>query len=1143
MSWQYAARMHKALSPSSPELNATVMASAGTGKTWLLVSRLLRLLLAGARPDAILAITFTRKAAAEMQSRLAERLRQLAAADVDELAERLHELDIQADAKMRDRARRLYESLLQQRQSVRTTTFHAFCQEILLRFPLEADVPPGFGLLESTGELRDAAWQAMLAQASQRPDGGLALALQQLLDYCGGLHNLTQALNSFLDHRGDWWAYTEQQPQPEAHASAQLAAQLAIDNDRDPLYDFFNSAHLTMLGEFAELLRAHPTKTHLEALEQLALARSEALPLAQRFAACQQAFLTQKGEPRARNPSKVLKEKMGEAGEARFLAIHQQVCAALLAAQEQRNAAQCWRANQAWYLAGTQLLAHYQRLKREQRLLDFTDLEWQAYQLLNRAEHAHWVQYKLDQRIDHLLVDEFQDTNPTQWRLLLPILQEMAAGAGEHARSVFLVGDAKQSIYRFRRAEPRLFQAAHQWLETRLQAQTFPLHTSWRSAPAIMQCVNQLFGPDGPMGGLLRDFSPHRTHHQDLPGQVMVLPLIRASEAAEAPPTDTGLRDPLQTPRLLASDKRFLEEGRQIAACIQQLIQQGYRVGQGEAARPIGYGDIMILVRKRSHVGDYEQALREQQIPYLGAERGTLLDSIEVRDMLALLECLLTPLNNLALATVLRSPLFACSDDDLIQLASVGKGNWYPRLQGMQAAASGPLQRAAQLLERWRQLAGRLPIHDLLDHIYAEANVLQCYQAAVPAHLRGRVVANLTRFIELALDIDSGRYPSLGHFLARLEELRNRHNEAPDEAPADSDQARLRIMTIHASKGLEAPVVFLADSSNSDSSEKPWRTLLDWPPQAERPASFLLAGKKSQQPTLVREQLAREQLELQRELGNLCYVALTRARQWLYISATESKKGMEQSWYMLLRQALDPLGNIPLEQALSLQNGEPQLAAAIPPEQPSPLASIDPALTRPIPMQHLPREIAPSMLHGDNTCGTGGWSGPGNSGEDADGRLRGTLIHRLLQYLSDAEPGQHPARQQTVATEFGMHIDDPLFQDCYREVEAVLTDASLQRLFAPQTGVEFLNEVPIIYTQDGQTVHGIIDRLRIGEDAVWIIDYKSHRLQDRNALEALAKHYQTQLDYYAKGLQALWPTRQLRRMLLFTHSAQLYEFS
>jgi ATP-dependent helicase/nuclease subunit A len=1139
VSWQYAEWMHKALTPSSPDLNATVMASAGTGKTFLLVSRLLRLLLAGARPDAILAITFTRKAAAEMQSRLAERLRQLAAADAEELAERLHELDIPADASMQDRARRLYETLLQQRQSVRTTTFHAFCQEILLRFPLEADVPPGFGLLESTGELRDAAWQAMLAQASQAPDGQLAQALQGLLDYCGGLHNLNQALNSFLDHRGDWWAYTEQQPQPASHASTQLASQLAIDSEQDPLYDFFSPAHLEMLGEFAELLRAHPIKTHLEALEQLALARSHDVPLAQRFAACQTVFLTQKGEPRSRKPSKALKDNMGEAGEARFLAIHQQLCDALLATQEQHNAQQCWQANQAWYLAGSQLLEHYQRLKREQRLLDFTDLEWQAYQLLNRAEHAQWVQYKLDQRIDHLLVDEFQDTNPTQWRLLLPILQEMAAGASEQPRSVFLVGDAKQSIYRFRRAEPRLFQAAHQWLESQLQAQTFPLHTSWRSAPAIMQCVNQLFGTDGPMAGLLRDFSAHQTHHQDLPGRVTILPLIRSKEEAEPAPSHTGLRDPLQAPRLLASDTRFLEEGRQIAHCIQELLQQGYRVGEGEDARPVGYGDIMILVRKRSHVGDYEQALREQQIPYLGAERGTLLDSIEVRDMLALLECLLTPLNNLALATVLRSPLFACSDEDLILLASSGKGQWYPRLQAMQPAQSEPLQRAAQALERWRQLAGALPIHDLLDRIYAEANVLQCYQAAVPAHLRGRVVANLTRFIELALDIDSGRYPSLGHFLARLEELRNRHNEAPDEAPADSDQARVRLMTIHASKGLEAPVVFLADSSNSDSSEKPWRTLLDWPPQAERPASFLLAGKKAQQPTMVREQLVREQLELQRELGNLCYVALTRARQWLYVSAAESKKGMEQSWYRLLRQALDPLDNVPLEEVLILQTGQQQLAVAPPPSPPVPLAPIDPALTRPVTLKDLPREIAPSLLQGEAA------NGPAmtTSINDEDGRLRGTLIHRLLQCLCDIDPGQHLARQQAVATEFGMHTDEPLFQSCYQEVQTLLNAVPLQAVFSPQAGVEFLNEVPIIYTLDGQTVHGIIDRLRISKDALWIIDYKSHRLQDTDALATLAEHYRPQLDYYASGLQRLWPYHRLHRMLLFTHSGQLHEFS
>ncbi|HEY9149057.1 MAG TPA: UvrD-helicase domain-containing protein, partial [Gammaproteobacteria bacterium] len=218
--------MTTSLTPSSPQINATVMASAGTGKTYMLVNRLVRLLLTGARPDAILAITFTRKAAAEMQSRLSERLLALASATDEQLAGQLQAMGVTADAATLSRAQRLFETLLQSRMQVRTTTFHAFCQEILLRFPLEADVPPGFELLESGAEQLEAARATLLAEASSDSDGELATALQQLLDYCGGLHGMERALNSFIAHRGDWWAYTEQCEEPVTFARERLQQQL-----------------------------------------------------------------------------------------------------------------------------------------------------------------------------------------------------------------------------------------------------------------------------------------------------------------------------------------------------------------------------------------------------------------------------------------------------------------------------------------------------------------------------------------------------------------------------------------------------------------------------------------------------------------------------------------------------------------------------------------------------------------------------------------------------------------------------------------------------------------------------------------------------------------------------------------------------
>ena len=1111
------------------------MASAGTGKTWLLVTRLVRLLLADAAPDAILAITFTRKAAAEMQSRLAERLLTLASLEQEALAEHLREMGIEPNAEILNKARRLYESLLQNRHTVRTTTFHAFCQELLLRFPLEANVPPGFELLDSGGALASAAWAAMLAEAGRKPEGQLARALERLLNYCGGLHGLQRALNAFLEHRGDWWAYTETADDRLRFALDKLQQQLDISPDADPLRHFFSGQRMEELAEFTALLARHPTKGNGQALEQLAWARLPELPLQRRFAACQEAFLTRQNTPRARKASKVQAGKMGHDGEARFLALHESISQALLETLEQLTALETWHACAAWYQAGECLLGHYQQIKTEQRLLDFTDLEWRAYLLLTHSDNALWVQYKLDQRIDHLLVDEFQDTNPTQWRLLLPLLQEMAAGRGEKLRSVFLVGDAKQSIYRFRRAEPRLFHTAHDWLSGHLDAHGFPLHISWRSAPAIMECINRVFDEHGPMAGSLRDFTRHDTHHHELWGGVSVLPLIEESESDAGEETQ-GLRNPLHFPRTLPLDDRYRREGTQMARTIRELIDSTTLIGEPGSARPLHYGDIMLLVRSRSHVGYYESALRGAGIPYIGAERGTLLESLEVSDMVALLEVLITPYNNLSLATVLRSPLYDCSDEDLLLLAQHGKGTWYQRLQTLGPARQEgtPLARAAGQLKRWRELAGRLPIHDLLDRIFSEGNVLARYHSAFPEHLRSRAEANLTRFLELALEIDSGRYPSLSRFLARLGELRENRKEAPDEAPVSGGAERVRIMTIHAAKGLEAPVVFLADSAATSSSDKPFRTLVNWPASAARPQGFLLVGKQGQQPLLVRENLEREKLEEQRESANLLYVALTRARQLLYISGVKPRRGSELGWYGALRRALDPLEEYAFDQPVAQYSNEmPGMAVAHQAPPPSPPIEVDPLLGQPLNLPPLMHEIAPSN-QGCTAVASG-------QAVDEDGRLRGLVIHRLLQCLSEASPPGWPGIFASVAAEFNLPAASAPFRQWREECEALLRHPSLEEIFHPAEGVESFNEVPIIYTLNGATVHGIVDRLLLFPDSVWVVDYKSHQGATAENIGTLAAPYHRQLDYYATGVKRLWPEKKIRTWLLFTRCAQLHE--
>ncbi|MFO7592745.1 MAG: UvrD-helicase domain-containing protein [Pseudomonadota bacterium] len=1131
--------MNSQPTPISPQLNATVMASAGTGKTYLLINRLVRLLLSGAKPDAILAITFTRKAAAEMQSRLSERLLSLASVSDAELTRCLEDMDVSPDKTTLANARQLFETLLQNRYQVRTTTFHAFCQEILRRFPFEADVPPGFELLESGGEQLQGAHDALLTEAGNRPEGDLASALQHLLDYCGSLHNLQRALDSFIAHRGDWWAYTETAHDPVRFASERLQQQLGINPEEDPLESFFNQSRMETLAEFADLLRKHPTKGNNTALDSIATARLPDLSVAQRFEACRDAFLTKQGAPRARKASQTQAKKMGVDGEERFLTLHAELSQAILDTLERLTAHRTWHACIAWYVAGARLLHHYQTFKREQRVLDFNDLEWRTYRLLNHSENALWVQYKLDQRINHLLVDEFQDTNPTQWRLLLPLLQEMAATQGDSLRSVFLVGDSKQSIYRFRRAEPRLFHAAHSWLDEHLDARAFPLHISWRSASAIMQCVNRVFGNGGPLDGQLRDFCPHDTHHRKLWGEVRLLPLIEVQEAAQDE-TEEGvvlpLRNPLEQPREIAPDDRYRREGRQIADAISRLIESGSVIGDAENAKPIAYGDIMILVRNRTHISYYEQALRDARIPYIGAERGTLLQSLEVSDMVALLEVLHTPYNNLSLATVLRSPLFACTDEDLMRLAQAGSGDWYRRLQAVAATmnAGDTLAIAATTLQRWRTLTGHIPIHDLLDRIFNEGNVLERYQAALPSHLANSAVANLTRFLELALEVDSGRYPSLGHFLARLEGMRESSDEAPDEAPVSGTNSRVRLLTIHASKGLEAPVVILADTAQNSGGDKAYRTLLDWPPESPRPESFLLVGKQEQQPGMVRNRLEQEQQEQQRESANLLYVALTRARQLLFISGVSPTRGDNLGWYGVLRQALDPEEKTVADEPCILTTG-------VPSEYKGPRATgkrvveapCDPRLSRPLQVVTDHHEIAPSFQEA-------AYQSAGISGEE-DGRIRGIVIHRLLQVLSEEKASLWPQLIRHIAGEFGLEAGDPQFLQWVNECRRLLQDPQFHEFFALQNGVESLNEVPIIYRFDKQTVHGIIDRLLLKGDEIWFIDYKTHRHAGTDNCAGLADNYRQQMGYYARGVRQLWPGKRVRGFLLFTTPGLLHE--
>jgi len=1176
----------KALPAIDPRRNAVVHAAAGTGKTWLLVSRVIRLLLEGVKPSSILAVTFTRKAAAEMRLRVGQRLLEMAQAKDADLSTKLAEIGIEPDAAVSSRARRLYEQLLVTPHELRTTTFHAFCQELLSRFAFEAGVPPSFGLIEQTTEIEAAAYRALDRDLAGH-DVDLITAMDRLLQDLGTLENARKALQEFLGHRSDWWAYSEDEPDPVAYATSRLQTALEIDPTINVLDVFAGDAEVHALTQ-SLVAGIPPENAGRAALLRTSLAQALATDSSIEFyRLVWEALYTKDGKKvREFTIPKPLAKRIGADSVAILIRQREDLLDRLEQTIDHEKRHATWRRTRDWYVVGTRLLHHFQEEKRTEGALDFTDLEWFAYRMLNQSRHAEWVQYKLDQRIDHLLVDEFQDTNPTQWRLLLPLLQEMAAGSNERNRSVFLVGDEKQSIYRFRRADPNLFNVARDWLVEHATAKVYDQHISWRSSPAVLHFVNLVFDqptPDAPVAASehrLKNFRTHETYREELWGHAELLPLIlRDTEET----VSTNFRDPLVEPRVTPEDKRREREGDILAEKIRSLI--GRPIFRNRKIQPLGYGDIMILMRSRTHASAYEAALRRAGIPYIGAGRGMFLECLEVRDILGLLRLLISPWDNVALATVLRSPIFAASNDDLLALANLdSSASWVERLtrhfgaagekassdtHNGQAAhldapppsredAGTPLVLAAKLLSAWRELADRVPVHDLLDRIYFEANVPERYAAAAPIHLRQRIAANLTRLLDLALEADGGRFPSLARFLSRLEALTGEDSESLD-AGGDEAGNQVRIMTVHAAKGLESPVVFLVDAArDTNANERGADALIEWPIERTRPSNFVLLGRKSDIDEYTAAVVERRAAKAFQEESNLLYVALTRAQQLLFVSGCESgrRKGdgpdpagdLARGWYGHIERRLEVArrSGLALKAGAQLQtivdsaSGETinlcgVVTHGLPPVLPvtsSPAfvaVSIDPALTQPFTAPLAQHEIGTTAEEEIDEAALP----PGvDMAILSAARQRGIVIHRMLERLTADDSDRNRAKRQ-VWHEFSGDLDDNRLTDYWSEACRVVDAPDLRRFFDPTQYNEARNEVTVLYRADGRDVTGAIDRLLIRDDALLLVDYKTHRV-DTQDIATMVDRYMPQLRRYAEGLRQLWPGKPIEAVLILT---------
>ncbi|GAC1547917.1 MAG: double-strand break repair helicase AddA [Collimonas sp.] len=1061
-----------------PQHSVVVEACAGSGKTWLLVARMLRLLLAGAAPSELLAITFTRKAAQEMRERLLELLHDLALQPDAKARNLLSERGIapQAMTQVLPAARNLYERVLASPQSLSIDTFHSWFARLLKIAPLASGVPHGYALIEKTGELQADAYLRFMQSLNDEENSQVKqdlLALYQLV----GDFSTRKLLNAFIDKRAEWWAVIQQGAEAPMEWLREMCGE---DAEADARLSLWEDEKLSSQVKQIAWLLGQGSATNQKRATAIEMALTAGAAVVNFDALCHQ-FFDDAGKPRSNGKTKdflkALENSLGgnalDAFEAEFFATGE----ALKLLRKRSYERTVLSLNQHLFSVGNAYLECYQALKAEQRVFDFADLEWQAYRLLTNPESAAYLQSRLDTRYKHILLDEFQDTNPLQWSIVRAWLSAYGEDAGQP--SVFVVGDPKQSIYRFRRAEPRVFEAARKLLQEQ-GATVLQANQTRRNASAIVDVLNASFYAN-PL------FSAQTTLGE-AGGDVWRLPLIRQAgdEAEEAP---QGLRNPLTSAREESEDARRRDEGRQLAQALWRARQE-LTVRQEQGGRAIQWSDVMLLVKKRSHLGAYESALREAGIPFMSDKRGGLLESLEISDLIALLTFLITPDEARALGHVLKSPIFGASDDDLIGLAQRTERGWWARLRAaaLEHGAAPALQRASALLEEWLQAAPRLPVHDLLDVILHRGQLLARYAQAATPLSRSQAIGNIETFVELALNMDAGRYPSLPKFIDALRSLQNAGGgDAPDEASIDAATDAVRILTVHSAKGLEAPIVVLLDANHSKPARDDYGILCDWPQDAEAPQHFSAFGSSAERGAARDPLFAAEEGFKTQEDWNLLYVATTRAKQLLIISGVAGRSGgvTDDSWYARLEHVPEASFDVVAETA-AIVDGAQRFEQEIfdPPQLPPPVVAAAATFDN----QAIAEGIA---LHG--------------------------LLERVTQH------GQWPVVVPDAET-IARWLPCPLVlaKLIRHQAQTILGQADLAHFFNPALHLHARNEMEII----ADSVVLRFDRVVIFDDEVWILDYK------RNLLDSERAAYTAQLRTYRQAAQAVFSDKRLRTALL-----------
>lgn len=1112
---------------ADPAVSVWVDASAGAGKTKVLTDRLLRLFLIGTNPSRLLGLTFTNAASAEMSNRLRARLGRWAVLDTADLKVELTELTGQpVDEAMLARARGLFNVVLDAPGGVKVQTLHAFCQSVLSRFPLEAGVPPQFQLLDEreAGEILFSARERMMLTAREGRDPELACALRDITAY-GQEGDFADLMAELARERGRLMRLLRRYGDLEG-VLAELRRVMSVSVTDDLATTLVAACEESAfdgkaLREVAAvMLRGAKTDQQNGAKIAAWLSSSNRAAGIDDY---RTAFFTGKGNRLAKPCHGPTLKEMPEAADILLAE-----AARLEALQDRLNAIRVYHATAAMLRLGFAVLGEYQSTKEHRALLDFDDLILKTCDLLNTREAAAWVLYKLDGGIDHILIDEAQDTNPDQWWVVEALAGDFFAGESVRSltRTVFAVGDTKQSIYSFQRADPAGFERGRTLFSGRSRAAGLPwedvrLDVSYRSVEAVLQAVDAVFSRPAALAGVgsERRRLQHRAHRVGQGGLVELWPLPE-----DSPPDETDDWAPPVNYRLAQSGEARLAVA--IADKIAFWLSSGEKLeSQG---RPIRPGDILVLLRRRTAFLDtLVRALKQRGIPVAGADRMVLTEELAVMDMMALGHFLLVPEDDLNLAALLKSPLFGVTEEQLFTLCHGRKGSVWRALRDQ--ASFDPVM--AEIATELQALLAGVD-YERPYELFAEVLNARGGRRKLLARLGLDAGDPLDEFLGLAIAYERSNVPSLQGFLHWLE-------SGSAEIKRDMEQAgrEVRIMTVHGAKGLQAPIVFLPDTTQIPTQ----LSSVLWPAADGVP---LWAPRRSMEDNIFAAARLLATIAREEEHNRLLYVAMTRAEDRLYVCGWPVRGGTASgSWYDLISDGLAGVASVvPLELGAGAGAWSGDGMRLITPQRitaPAAGPIVDEAhIIVPEFLRHAPAAepvpatpLVPSRPNEPDP--------PARSPFDpADPIIfvRGRLTHRLLQTLPDLAPDQWEAscRRYLAARVHG--LDEAAQAQIAAEVLNVLHDPEFGALFGPGSRAE----VPIVGLVGGQALSGQIDRLLVTDDAVRVIDFKSNRPPPL-LVQDVSPVYFRQMAAYRAALAAIYPDRPIICALLWTCGARLME--